>query len=98
MARDIPTPEEQTITRRKRSVHNTRPEKTAKSDDKYTRDHMISLKLGSDLKTRLDAALDNVGPREGKRTLADMVRTAVNDYVTELENRHNDGKPFPDLR
>ena len=92
----IPTPEEPApIQRRSRNLHSRRAE--APATKKYNREGTVSVKLGTELKDRVDNALAFGGPHVGITTLADFIREAVSQYVTTLEAEVNDGKPFPDV-
>ena len=62
---------------------------------KYTREASISLKLGAELKERVDNTRLAVGYLTGASTVADFTRAALRAYVDELERRYNDGEPFP---
>lgn len=90
----IPTPEEPApIQRRTRNIHAGR----AEAPKKYNRDGTVSVKLGTDLKDRVDNALAFGGPHVGITTLADFLREAVKQYIDTLEKDVNDGKPFPEI-
>lgn len=94
----IPTPDEGApIQRPTRSLHNRRAETTKKPAGAYTREGTVSVKLGADLKKRTDNALAFAGPHVGITTLADFMREAVEEYVTKLEKKHNQGEPFPEV-
>ena len=90
----IPTPEEPApIQRRKRNLHSGR----AEAPKKYNRDGTVSVKLGQELKDRVDNALAFGGPHVGITTLADFIREAVGQYIDTLESDVNAGKPFPEV-
>lgn len=44
---------------------------------------------------RARAALINTQHLEGMRSMSDLVHQALSEKVEELENRYNDGKPWP---
>lgn len=92
----IPTPDEGApITRRSRNLHSRRADAPKKPASGYTREGTVSVKLGADRKERTDNAVAFAGPYVGITTLADLIREAVDTYVTQLEKDHNGGKPFP---
>lgn len=96
MSTAIPTPDEGApIERRPRSIHRRRTEAVPKPAAGYSREGTVSVKLGADRKERTDNALAFAGPHVGITTLADLIREAVDAYVTTLEKEHNNGEPFP---
>lgn len=93
----IPTPEESAPIQRKRNQHRRRPEAQAKSAGGYTRAGSVTVKLGEELKDRTDNARAFAGAHVGATSLAELIRQAVDQYVTQLEKEHNGGQPFPDV-
>jgi|GEM_PF-4572211 len=110
MAKKIPMPDEDATapTRKTRTVHASRPEAAQKSATssagttskatpprgRYTRDNMVSVKLGPDLKAELDAARHRTALFTGSGTVADFVRDAVEAHIKTLQRKYNGGESF----
>lgn len=101
MSAKIPTPPEPELAprKRKRSPHTNRPENTLAgpgSNDRGGR--TMTLRVEKDRLDALKAVVDNIGPQIGQRTMADVVRTAIDKHIDDLQNEHNGGEPFPQYR
>lgn len=98
MSAKIPTPAEPELSprRRKRSPHSSRPENTpAGPGTAALGGRTISLRVEKERIDALKAVVDNIGPKIGQRTMADVVRVAIDKHLEDLHKEHNGGKPFP---
>lgn len=101
MSSKIPTPAEPELAprKRKRSPHANRPENTPAGPGSSERGgRTMTLRVERDRLDALKAVVDNIGPQIGQRTMADVVRTAIDKHLTDLQNEHNKGEPFPQYR
>lgn len=101
MAPKIPSPAEPDVPKRtrKRSPHANRPEHTTAGPGSAERGgRTITLRVEKDRIDAMKAVVDNVGPQLGQRTMAEFVRAAIDKHITDVQNEHNGGEPFPQYR
>lgn len=98
MSAKIPTPAEPELPsrKRKRSPHASRPESAPTGPGSAVLSgRTMTLIVEKDRIDALKAVVDNIGPKIGQRTMADVVRAAIDKHLAELHEEHNGGKPFP---
>lgn len=100
MSPKIPSPAEPDLPRRtrKRSQHANRPENTPGPGANDRGGRTMTLRVEKDRLDALKAVVDNIGPQIGQRSMADVVRAAIDKHLTDLQDEHNNGEPFRQYR
>lgn len=71
------------------------PQAAASAGERRKYRHKVSFYQDEDDTARVRAAIQNTFPTEGPRSLSEFINQAVMAEVRRLEERYNDGEPWP---